>query len=95
MARAVFGANVKPLYRFSRAERIVSIDADFLHAEAGSLSYARDFSKGRRVAKKDDPMNRLYVAESGFTLTGSMADHRLRLATSHMVAFAAALAAKV
>ena len=67
------------------------IDADFLQAEAGSLYYARGFSKGRRV-KKDDPMSRLYVAESGLT-TGSMADHRLRMASSHLLAFAAKLVA--
>jgi molybdopterin-containing oxidoreductase family iron-sulfur binding subunit len=96
-AQAAFGQNVKPVYRFAKARRIVSIDADFLHAEAGSLYYARDFSHGRRVSSKDDAdkMNRLYVAESGFSLTGSMADHRLRLASSHMLAFAAALAGKV
>ncbi len=92
VARAAYGASVKPIYRFAKAKTIVSIDADFLQAEAGSLAYARDFTKGRRVTKKDDPMNRLYVAESGLTLTGSMADHRLRLASSHMLAFAAALA---
>ena len=40
-------------------------------------------------------MNRLYVAESNLTITGSMADHRYRLASSHMLAFAAALAEKV
>ena len=94
-AQAAFGQNVKPLYRFAAAKRIVSLDADFLHAEAGSLYYARDFAKGRRVVKPDDPMNRLYVVESSFTLTGSMADHRLRLASSQMLAFASALAAKV
>ena len=94
-ALASFGQSVKPLYRFAKADRILSIDADFFHAEAGSLYYAREFAKGRRVAKKDDPMNRLYVVESAFTLTGSMADHRLRLASSHMLAFTAALANKI
>ncbi len=94
-AQAAFGRNVKPIYRFAQAKRIVSLDADFLNAESGSLYYAREFAKGRRVTKKDDPMNRLYVAESGLTLTGSMADHRLRLASSSMLALAAAIAGKV
>jgi molybdopterin-containing oxidoreductase family iron-sulfur binding subunit len=95
VAQAVFGRNVKPIHRFSKAARIVSIDADFLHAEAGSLYYAREFAAGRRVTTKDDSMSRLYVAESGLTLTGAMADHRLRLASSQMLALAAALAAKI
>ena len=94
-AQTVFGQSVKPVYRFAKAERIVSLDADFLSSESGSLYYAREFAKGRRVTKKDDPMNRLYVAESALTLTGSMADHRLRLASSHILAFAASLAEKV
>jgi MoCo/4Fe-4S cofactor protein with predicted Tat translocation signal len=94
-AQAAFGANVKPLHRFARAKRILSVDADFLQAEAGSLYYARSFANGRRVSKPDDPMNRLYIAESALTLTGSMADHRLRLPTSHMLAFVAAVAARL
>ena len=94
-ARAVFGRDVKPLYQFAKAKRIVSLDADFFHAESGSLYYAREFAKGRKVTKREDPMNRLYVVESGLSLTGSMADHRLRLASSHMASFAAALAGKI
>jgi len=90
-ARAIFGRDVKPLHHFAKAKRIVSIDCDFFHAEAGATAHARSFAQGRRVKTKDDAMNRLYVAESAFTLTGSMADHRLRLASSHMTAFAAAL----
>ena len=94
-AQACFGANVKPLYQFAKAKRIVSLDADFFHAESGGIFYAREFAKGRKMTKKDDPMNRLYMAESGFTQTGSMADHRLRLASSHMLALVAALGARV
>ncbi len=92
VARAVFGANLRPLYRFEKAKRILSLDADFLQAESGSLQYARAFAQGRRLKKKDDPMNRLYMAESGLSITGTMADHRLRLASSHMLALASAVA---
>jgi MoCo/4Fe-4S cofactor protein with predicted Tat translocation signal len=95
VARALYGANLRPIYHFSKAKRILSIDADFLQSESGSLQYARDFARGRRVTKKDDPMNRLYMAESGLSITGSMADHRLRVASSHMLAFASAIAARV
>ena len=94
-AQAAFGRNVKPVYRFAKARRILSLDADFFHAESGALYYAREFAQGRRVSKPDDEMNRLYVAESGFSLTGSMADHRLRLASSHMLALAAAISDKI
>lgn len=94
-ARSVFGAEVKPIYRFDRAKRVVAIDSDFLHNEAHSLAYARAFSKARKVNGPADPMNRLYAVESNLTVTGSMADHRLRLASSHMLGFAAALAQAV
>jgi len=96
-AQAAFGRNVKPVYRFAAARRILSLDADFFHAESGALYYAREFAKGRRVASaaEAEKMNRLYVAESGFSLTGSMADHRLRIASNHILALAAAIGGKV
>jgi len=93
--QAAFGSRVKPFYHFAKAKRIVAIDADFLSRDAHALAYARDFAKGRRVTRPTDPMNRLYSVESTFSLTGSMADHRLRLASSHMLAFTAALSAEV
>jgi MoCo/4Fe-4S cofactor protein with predicted Tat translocation signal len=96
-ARAVFGREVKPLYRFAEARRIVSLDSDFLQAEPAALAYAREFAQGRRVVSPDEAsrMNRLYVAESTFTTTGAMADHRLRIASSHVLSLAAALAGRV
>jgi len=94
-AKAIFGRALRPIYRLGSAKRIVSLDADFLHAENGNLYHAREFARGRKVKSKDDSMSRLYVAESSFSLTGGMADHRLRLATSHMLALAAALASKI
>jgi molybdopterin-containing oxidoreductase family iron-sulfur binding subunit len=93
--QAAFGARVKPVYHLAKAKRIVAIDADFLSRDSHALAYARDFAKGRRVTRPTDPMNRLYSVESTFSLTGSMADHRLRLASSHMLAFTAALSAEV
>ncbi len=90
-ARAAFGRDVKPVYRFAKAKRVVALDADFFGAESGSIGYIRDFAKARRAHTVDAEINRLYSVESTFTLTGSMADHRLRLASSHLLAFAAAL----
>jgi len=40
-------------------------------------------------------MNRLYVVENRFTLTGAMADHRLRCPASQIAVFAHALAGKI
>ena len=95
-AEAAFGrADVKPVYRFAKAKRILSLDADFFATEAGSIGYARDFAKGRKALDKNADLNRLYSVESTFTLTGSMADHRLRLASGHLLAFTAALAARI
>ena len=37
-------------------------------------------------------LNRLYVVESNYTVTGSMADHRLRLPSTHVADYAIALA---
>ncbi len=96
-ARLVFGRDVKPVYRFAQARRIVSLDCDFLQADPAALANARGFAQGRRVTSPEEAgrMNRLYVAESTFTITGSMADHRLRIASSNVVALAAALAGRV
>jgi Fe-S-cluster-containing dehydrogenase component len=84
-----FGEPADVVYDLSAAKVIVSLDSDFLFSEPGSLRYARQFSDARRVRKSRPEMNRLYVAESTLTLTGSMADHRLP-ADGATIAWAAA-----
>jgi molybdopterin-containing oxidoreductase family iron-sulfur binding subunit len=91
---AAFGKAFNATYRFDRANVIVSLDADFLcSGMPGGLRYARDFA-GRRRAAAEDPSAkppRLYVAEGTPSITGGMAEHRFRMRTSEVEAFAAKL----
>jgi molybdopterin-containing oxidoreductase family iron-sulfur binding subunit len=93
--RAAFGDGVRLTPRYDRADVVLSLDCDFLHVDEGGLAATRDFSNKRRVAQATDPMNRLYVVENRYTITGGKADHRLRLQASQIGAFAVALGHKV
>lgn len=99
-ARLVFGdAPVNTVYDFTKALRVLSLDADFLTCGPGSTRYSRDFSSLRKAHLRDgrvpseEEMNRLYVVESMLTATGSVADHRLPLRSADVEAFARAVAA--
>jgi molybdopterin-containing oxidoreductase family iron-sulfur binding subunit len=89
---AAFGGAVNTIYRFDQAERILAIDSDFLACGPGSLRYARDFARKRRVTEERKEMNRLYTVESTPTNTGAMADHRLSVRPSEIEGFARAIA---
>jgi molybdopterin-containing oxidoreductase family iron-sulfur binding subunit len=93
-ARTAFGQYVHPLYDLTQADVILSLDADFLASEgAENLLYMRQFATRRRVEDNADNLNRLYVVESNHTVTGGKADNRLPLKSSHIEAFARAVAA--
>jgi MoCo/4Fe-4S cofactor protein with predicted Tat translocation signal len=94
-ATAVYGRPALPVYRFAAARRILALDADFLAGEPGAIAYARDHAKSRRVIADGQEPSRLYAAESRFTITGSNADHRIRVASSAIPAFAAAIGLRV
>ncbi len=88
-AKMAFGQPVETRYDFSKADVIVSLDADFLYAGfPGNVKYIRDFAKRRNP---DAPMNRLYVVESTPTTTGAKADHRVPVRASMVEAFARTL----
>ena len=75
-AKMAFGQPVETRYDFSKADVIVSLDADFLSAGfPGNSRYIRDFAARRNPDSGN--MNRLYVIESTPSSTGAKADHRL------------------
>ncbi|MCG8373960.1 MAG: TAT-variant-translocated molybdopterin oxidoreductase, partial [Balneolales bacterium] len=88
-----FGQRLRSYYDFSNADVIVSLDDDFLAAtHPNSVEYAKQVTSRRKVTSTEDSMNRIYSVENGFSLTGSYADHRLRIKASQMADFANALA---
>jgi molybdopterin-containing oxidoreductase family iron-sulfur binding subunit len=93
--RTGFGENVRLIPRFDRADIVFALDSDFLDCGEGDLAGARAFTQRRRVKTSKDTMNRLYVVENRFTITGAMADHRLRLPASQIPAFTYLLAGKI
>jgi len=89
-AQMAFGQPVETTYDLSKADVIVSLDADFLYGGfPGMTRYARDFANRR------DPdsgkMTRLYVIESTPSSTGAKADHRIGVKAAEVEAFARAL----
>ena len=116
-----------PIYDFSGAAVIVSLDSDFLGLPNAGVRYGWDFAAKRRLMVGESPVeqkqnlqrgpdevrpegaaanqtyakqavspkadtNRLYVAEGTPSVTGGRADHRIRVRTSEIPAFAAELA---
>ncbi|HEY7860695.1 MAG TPA: hypothetical protein VIB98_04585, partial [Gemmatimonadaceae bacterium] len=69
-------ARTIPQYDFRSADVILSVGSNFLAEGPFHLRYAREFADRRRSPLAG--MNRLYVAEPGFTVTGGTADHRLQ-----------------
>ncbi len=84
---AAFGAGTQFRADLSNASTILAADCDFLGSDDGDLTDTRSFAAGRRIRKPGDKISRLYVAEPRFSITGSMADHRLRLRASEVGAF--------
>ncbi len=81
------------LYRFDRADVVVSLDADFLGFGPAAVRYTKDFSSRRRMGTPSDQLNRLYAVEPVPTVTGANADHRLALKARDILPFASSLAA--
>ncbi len=90
--QAATGKIYQPKYHLNNAQVILALDSDFLHLETDAIANTKGFTEGRRVESENDSMNRLYVVEPAFTVTGGMADHRLNLPASQVAAFTLTLA---
>ncbi len=93
-AAVAFGEGVAAIPLIDKADVILALDSDFLGTE-GDVNTIREFSARRKVSGPDSKMNRLYVAENRYTITGGIADHRLRVPASQIGAFTLALAAEI
>ena len=96
-AESAIGDGVKLVADFSKADRILSLDCDFAGTDPqGPVTpfFDRRKPEGKAYEAKPDAtkMNRLYAVEAAFSLTGGMADHRLRVAPSQVAVVAAQVA---
>ncbi len=94
---AAVGDGISLVPDFEKANVVVSLDCDFVGVDASFPIAA--FSQRRKPEGNDykgkpdtSRMNRLYAIEGTYSLTGGMADHRLRVAPSQVAVFAAQLA---
>jgi Fe-S-cluster-containing dehydrogenase component len=90
-ARIAFGKPADATYRVGDADVILALESDFLGTEGEHLRHGREFAARRAPGK----LNRLYVAEAAFSVTGGTADHRFRMRSADVLAFARAVAGQL
>jgi molybdopterin-containing oxidoreductase family iron-sulfur binding subunit len=93
--RQATGRDLDLMLRLDRAAVVLALDADPLLTDPEMIRHARGFADGRRAGASGGVMNRLYVVEGVYSLTGANADHRLRLESRQIAPFVAALAARL
>lgn len=100
----VLGSGVRMVVDFAKADRVLSFDCDFTSLD--QVGPVRPFFDRRQGGSHDkdklyahqikaEKMNRLYQVESAYSLTGGVADHRLRTAPSQVAKIATAVATAV
>ena len=93
-AQLAFGPGARVHVDLAPAKVIFSLESDFLLSGPDHLVLARQFGATRAVLTQEDAakMIRLYVAEAGFSTTGTNADHRVRISSGEGVNLLKALA---
>jgi molybdopterin-containing oxidoreductase family iron-sulfur binding subunit len=98
-SQLAFGKVVRTHLALDKTRIIVCFDTDLLGDHPASIRLARQFADGRDVATaadaKSSRMNRLYVTESQYSMTGAMADHRLAVRSADIAAVIADLEQRI
>ncbi|MEP7076447.1 MAG: TAT-variant-translocated molybdopterin oxidoreductase [Acidobacteriota bacterium] len=89
-AKMAFGSPAQAVYKFDKADRVLSLDADIF--SGFNVRYISDFAKKRAWSEQNKEINRLYVVETTMSLTGAKADHRLPVKPSQVPEVAKAIA---
>src|SRR5258706_4876505 len=92
-AKLAFGAPVQAIYKFDKAERILSLDADIF--SSFNVGYIKDYAAGKNFTAEHKEISRLYSVETTISITGAKADHRLAIKPSHMTEVVKAIAKAV
>ncbi|MEJ5349974.1 MAG: 4Fe-4S dicluster domain-containing protein [Melioribacteraceae bacterium] len=85
-----YGTYEYPAIKWEEAEVILALDSDFLGNENNFIENTIRFTSKRNVIEKLK-YNRLYAAESRMTVTGMMADYRLKVSPHQQLEFVMAL----
>ncbi|HEV7644545.1 MAG TPA: TAT-variant-translocated molybdopterin oxidoreductase [Pyrinomonadaceae bacterium] len=89
-AKMALGAPANTVYKFDLAERVLSLDADFM--SGFNVRYIKDYSAQRRTSEEKKEMNRLYAVGTTPSITMAKSDHHLSLKPSLMEGFVKAVA---
>ena len=93
-AKMAFGSPVQTIYKFDKADRILSLDADIFSGFNVALHQGLRKEHAHFSEEKKE-INRLYAVETTISLTGAKADHRLAVKPSQMAEVAKAIAKAV
>ncbi len=92
-SQLAFGQALAAHPQYDKAAVILSLDSDFLGLDSTTVLPIKQFTAGRRQDQEEaGSMNRLYAVEANYSITGAMADHRLRLKAGDIKQFAIDLA---
>jgi Fe-S-cluster-containing dehydrogenase component/anaerobic selenocysteine-containing dehydrogenase len=94
-ARLALGVPAHAIYDYARAKVVLALDSDFLGTDPGSTLASRQYANARDLESAAGSMNRLYSVEPTLSVTGSNADHRLRLPAQDVARYARALATEL